>query len=128
MSNVASLNLCKELYELSGWNKPTDGSLPRFYYAGNGEVYGAESWNHEDFDCPAYDLGYLLRKLPLTDDIGSYIELYKLSVNGSVRYVVFTRPNATPFNSEADTPEDATAKLAIELFKQNVLTKEQPHE
>lgn len=128
MSNVASLNLCKELYELSGWNGTekcwaTDGDSN---YLSN---YPNANLGHEEaLVAYAYDLGYLLRKLPLTDDIGSYIELRKVSVNGSVRYVVFTRPNATPFNSGGETAEDAACKLTIELFKQNVLTKEQPHE
>lgn len=96
--NVASLELSKELY--------------------------AASWIPE-FLCPAYDLGYLLRKLPdwyetpgVEDkEFGMaclIVEKRKAGYmnNDTGQYV---------FNVAADTPEDTLCKLAIELFKQNIL-------
>jgi hypothetical protein len=84
MSNVASLELCKELYGLSGWN---------------------DTPNH-------VDLGYLVRKLPAYTEIRNYEICWQARFNSMI--------------SEADTPEDAAAKLAIELFKSGVL--EQPRD
>lgn len=110
---VASLELCKELYELSGWN-----NLP-LRHSKQG-VFSLEPFPPDliplDF-CPAYDLGYLLRKLlpnygkvTLTHDAG-HNQWWATDVIG---HAVF----------EADTPENAACKLAIELFKQGVLKKE----
>ena len=86
--NTASLELCKELFELSGW----DGTAYEHELL-NGKHYTrtlpVKEMTHFDQNTyiPAYDLGYLLRKLP-------------------------------PSIQRADTPEDAASKLAIELFKQ----------
>lgn len=124
--NLASLELCKELYELSGWN-------PKHFIYDTSYTDNWLRWVAE-FDpgtrermllkaVPAYDLGYLLRKLPrISED-------YWLTVQP----VVFPQWCAsydqmdgitTKFESFADTPEDAAAKLAIELFTQGILTKE----
>jgi hypothetical protein len=111
--NVASIENCKRLYKLSGWNKPTDVTLPTTYYAEDGEVYGAESWNHEDFIFPAYDAGYLLRKLD-----GFDVRL--LYSNTWMRWSAF----ADEQPELADTPEDALCLLAIQLLEQGILTKE----
>lgn len=48
--NVASKELCEELYKLSGWHNGTHWSIV-------GEPRAVT-------DFPKYDLGYLLRKLP----------------------------------------------------------------
>jgi hypothetical protein len=61
-------------------------------------------------DIPAYDLGYLLRKLPQPYSIMAYSTGRLVAVQGEV-------------TATADTPEDAAAKLAIELFKQGILTR-----
>ena len=47
--NIASLELCKELYELSGWD---DNFLPH-------EVYSTPI---KTIHLPVYSLGYLLRQ------------------------------------------------------------------
>lgn len=111
--NVANLELCKELKELSGWISGSD--------------FFPVKHSTED-PIPAYDLGYLLRKLP------SYIKLK----NDRTRFTLRTKPESNQhelplwqamyghdFSERADTPEDAAAKLAVELFKQGILTKEE---
>lgn len=103
--NVASLSLCKELYELSRWKVPIEttslnpADIPAYYDNGK-------------YICPAYTLGYLLRKLP----------------KNSVMLVADDeRLKSTPmaaydnYRFTADILEDVACKLAIELFKQGVL-------
>lgn len=112
--NVASLELCKELYELSGWN------IGEFAWASwNNEdkvLYEMGGWDERvDWLCPAYTLGYLLRKL---QDAGlPVLESFK-ERNGNIRWA---SKIVGQYFELADTPEDALTKLAIELFKQGVL-------
>lgn len=94
--NVASPDLSQELYELSNWC-PSERC--------NGIHYATSP--------PSYDLGYVLRKLPP----GSRVFR---ATNGSWAAVRSSHAKAT----WTETPEDAAAKLAIELFKQGILTKE----
>lgn len=122
---VANIELCKELYELSGW-------IPQYgwyYYEVGGtrlepvseEHWGIDGEPGEDnvyLKGVAYDLGFLLRKLP-----NVYI------ATGTSRDKK-DRPTVAEFGfgdqcvrGEADTPEDAVCKLAIELFKSGILTK-----
>lgn len=102
--NVASLENCKELYKLSGWD---DCSL---------------MWSNIDVvwrvvkvgDIPAYDLGFLLRKFRAENIVVNLLDVTN-------RWIA----DAGGFGTgQADTPEDAACKLAIELFKQGVLDKE----
>lgn len=122
--NVASHSLCKELYELSGW------------------YFGGHTWHHSDFNdlwtlapapdkvgktykvvCPAYDLGYLLRKLP--ESVDSIYGLLLYPTSGGQWFAGYYEPDGLEqYEVHADTPEDAACKLAIELFKQGVLKKE----
>lgn len=105
--HVASLELCKELCELSGWVDCHD----KYRSDGTLVSWGFSGWKSRE--CPAYDLGFLLRKLP-------YAELRNWRG-------IYTAWRNTPANFppiEADTPEDCAAKLAIELFKTGVLTRE----
>jgi len=106
--NVASLPLSKELYELSGWDDTSHNYLSTQSPAGDVLTQGGG-------DCPAYDLGYLLRKLPN----------YKLEHNGNSANAVtcgYLADNKGRWIfGSANTPEDAACKLAIELFKQGVL-------
>ena len=114
--NLASLELRKELYELSGWKD--DGSMygvwpfrPRF-------VHG---------DAPDYTLGYLRRTLPQLKDIDFRIEQDGGNDNGPCwvaygeDYADHRLEESRRWWSPADTPENAACKLAIELFKQGVL-------
>jgi hypothetical protein len=117
--DVASLELCKELYELSGWGKTehvyaipkeesVEGMTP-WLRVGVGDSY---AWREH----PAYDLGYLLRKLPP----GAQIAKVSGQWNANGPYSAWVDENDY---YDADTPEDATCTLAIELFKQDVLKR-----
>lgn len=115
---VASLELCKQLYELSGW-QDVDESIFSSVTEKLDWIYDAPSglwW------LPAYDAGYLLRKLPRRIDLIQLHEkrgwLASRSLEG-LQAAVF-KPNPQGI---ADTPEDALAQLAIELFKSGVLKK-----
>lgn len=113
--NVASLKLCRELYELSGW------SAPQKYWvlmvSGDWKAVNKDTTVEVEINrsiYPAYDLGYLLRKLPPYSRIQS--------MKGDVPYRVSYDNGVSERGVNADTPEDAACKLAIELFKQGILT------
>lgn len=117
---TASLELCKELYELSGWESG-EWWVIRQGQQITSSVKIASGYNNVTSEvdgtiCPAYDLGYLLRKLPAVDEHNDFITLFQ-SLTGS--WVM----DYADDEFEADTPEDAACKLAIELFKQDVLTR-----
>jgi hypothetical protein len=121
--NVASLDLCRELYDLSGWNE-TD----KWY----GTWYGDEDWAVGVYDpnvpdCyPAYDLGDLLRRLPATTSITRALSDYTARTKTFDETVSVPRTHtALParWMVRGDTPENAAAKLAVELFKQGILAK-----
>lgn len=115
--NVAEISLCKELYELSGW-EPKAGFWYGSYDDGDSKCFFAdEAGANGEWEAPAYDLGFLLRKLPFQ------------TTSGGVLYI-----NATPIgkwtcgykgwrHKVANTPEDALIKLARLLFKQNILKR-----
>lgn len=128
---VASLEPCAKLYELSGW---CDSG---YCWAEAAKGWKLEHCNPFDnygmtkqWGCvTAYDLGYLLRRLPA----GTYVrkniqEPQKSGGNYKGKFTASVNSRATlkNYNEYADTPEDATAKLCIELFKQGILTKETP--
>lgn len=129
--NVADKDLCRELYELSGWNG--------MYFlwvetANETRVWRAD--NQFSLDeagvSPAYDLGYLLRKLPARikmiegDDVFLTIEKFNNLNDGPARYSAYYRADvdSDAWCQNADTPENAACKLAIELFNQGVLKRE----
>lgn len=118
--NVADLELCKELYELSGWF-----DTYFFWDADNGVAEKSEALlMHPTKNCPAYDLGYLLRKLPAKImGKNNMLIFLSLSHSGSEWWANYeTGGNSrAEIQMSADTPEDALTKLAIELFKQGVL-------
>lgn len=142
--HVASLELCKELYELSGWGDelvdgtsmaknprkslawtPWKRNIPEktdWHVRERGSSYGLEPGV---LMIPAYDLGYLLRKLPKV----------QMSTGSAYKYLLTLEHTHSlwnagyPFNGDFtlfcfgvdDTPENATCKLAIELWKQGGL-------
>jgi hypothetical protein len=116
VSNIASLELCKELFKVSGW----DGTY--FLYTKTGRLSTiASMFAYKPL--PAYDLGYLLRKLPYKTDLRQLRNAWSASYsNNTYRRYGDGRRDAY---AKADTPENAVCQLAIELFKQNILTKEQ---
>ena len=104
---TASLDLCKELYKLSEWG------FDEF----EGRDKTLEWVNDRDEDntllgsMPLYDLGYLLRKLPDNTILHKTTDTYYEATLNQYEY-----------HWIADTPEDAVAKLAIELYKKGTLT------
>lgn len=137
--HVASLELCKELYELSGWGRMDNTSSTDHYYRSSwitvktGEPDVMRNWKIEPWESfnevarlhcslnkghavPAYDLGYLLRKLPYGFTIVTRF-------NDGWLASWAERSNAPDVAVEGDTPENATAELCIELFKNGTLTK-----
>ena len=118
--HVASLELSRELYELSGWD---DRRAIQYYWHGDDldhvTVVDAEQHEPECAVYPAYDLGYLLRKLPRTYG-GVGLCVWAAGTSKWIAEYDGTRK----MRVMADSPEDAAAKLAIELFKQNILRKE----
>lgn len=111
--NVASLELSKELYGLSGWEDTTH----TLYMNVTGQVSpvprGEGGW------CPAYDLGYLLRKLPRRTTPGK--KTFDLCVIGTGWSAWYEGTKLEGVSN--DSPEDAATMLAIELFKHGVLKK-----
>lgn len=137
--NVASEDLSRELHELSGWDdtlyfryERTDpNSTVPLKLIGNGNMgmtvnNASTGFTVDKYDqlVPAYDLGFLLRRLPLqtrlTRGARGYSALYSNA---------YTRmPDETPVSAQgkADTPEDAVAKLCIALFKAGLLKQQEP--
>lgn len=123
-TDVASLKLCKELFELSGW----DGDEPdRLWWGLVAGGYQAVPCDSGDFgySAPAYTLGYLLRKLPdYVEGIDAKARPTLQHWNGRWAIGFSDGSGLTTTNiphCEEETPEDATAKLAIELIKQKVI-------
>lgn len=120
MKGVASTGLCEKLYELSGWGRVVYGD----------ELDQTYSWwcwieAHQEYEVdngaprfPAYDAGYLLRKLPPGKD------LRHVSPKSGKTYWAANYIPDEWYYATADTPEDVLCKLAIELHKAGVLTKE----
>lgn len=108
MANRVSLELCRELHKLSGWEP--DGT-----WINDGTT--------TDGAAPQYSLGYLLRKLPptISECPDGVLTLYIFDGEWACGYeggeVEMFRPGAIP--------ENAAAKLAIQLFKQGILTRPQ---
>lgn len=123
MSDVASLDLCKELYELSGWG---DDEIIHFGYREDGTVAHFRVWPAM---CPAYDLGYLVKKLPsplvVHEPPQCFVELKRY---GEPWVAMYRQENTmqpvAALRFDSLTPEDAAAKLCIELFKQGILRVE----
>lgn len=115
--NVASQELCKELYELSGWSNPAPGVYEiekawRPTPLASGTNYRLINIGpNMPADIPAYQLGYLLRKLP-----GSPL-VKRMYIDKNDAW----KAEAAEHLQVGDTPEDAVCALAIELFKQGVL-------
>lgn len=118
MSDVASLENSKRLYELSGW---INGRHFYYHKKYDSDVNYLPSLLGDNLH-PAYTAGFLLRKLPYR----YYVRRDKISAGGDWWCYDITKGIATDKGGEgilADTPEDALCLLAIQLFKQGVLTK-----
>lgn len=148
--NVALLELCQELHDLSGWvdtgkayGKWTPEDKKPFMAEYN---YG--EFGHDAFRvAPAYDLGYLLRKLPRvlrgsnSRERDGVFSLYaaRKSSNWVASYIdtdctIVRRRKAEADSNNyrnfywvqdsAQTPEEAVCKLALRLFKEGILPME----
>jgi hypothetical protein len=95
--SVASLELCKELYKLSKWESD-------YWYDWNHGEPTVEDMKLSESNIPAYDLGYLLRKLRYANT-KAYIEADKRLEQMMM----------------SEYPEDYAASWLIELFKQGLL-------
>lgn len=98
--HYASKELCQELHKLSGWELP----YPHPAHDADGLA-------------PAYTLGYLLRKLPSN-------RYSNVSVTPDGFHAVTMSDEGIEYGANADTPENAAAKLCCELFRQNILKRE----
>lgn len=130
--NVASLELSKELYELSKWGKTEfdefkDTEFTYFIYHDNSnannpylltrfEIHKYYEEGRGDFVWPAYSAGYLLRKLPHGTEV-------RLTLHGATASLRNNSVNYISISEYGDTPENALAKLCLELFRQGVLKK-----
>jgi hypothetical protein len=134
--NTASLELCKELYRLSGWGRGMgDRTAWEYTQYEEGSNWRVTPWGYGVCYAShvAYDLGYLLWKLPksVTEFWGRAYPASPCLMYSGTQWVMFYQSEMTGehntdelFGQFADTPEDAACKLAIELFKQDVLKKE----
>lgn len=121
---VASLELCKELFELSGWVETYFKYRPVSVVKGIAGDYQLGRSQAPDA-IPAYDLGYLLRKLPVEKFYKLMIDnssSWSLKTNEINRIYWFRAANGERLTDNYDTPEDAACKLAIELLKQGILS------
>lgn len=131
---IASLDLCKDLYELSGWidtylTYHLDVRSNEWCEPVHSEVFEhvlislaeGKSTYKKDRVRPAYDLGYLLQKLPY----GGFCLQRHPDPDGGWQAYLQDNLHRRIADVYADTPEDAACKLAIELFRHGVLVKQE---
>lgn len=116
MSDTASLELSRTLYELSGWY-----SNPYWYRHPGGMTSLAPAPDRygEQFKkvCPAYSFDYLMSKLPRREpEWGTGIHLKWI-----VRINEWSAGYVKGIYTQDEDPTNAVCKLAIELWKQGVL-------
>lgn len=108
--NVASKDLCQELYELSGWSDPDVELRSDIQYG--------------------YTLGYLLRKLPMYVKGGRLEMIYELDEDGQPwcfgyhygsQRVMLSNDPLSFAQGWAEEPENAACKLAIKLLQHGIL-------
>ena len=114
---VATIDLCQTLFMNSGW---IGTNLNHFrFHDGKVSVEARPiSAYISARGIPAYDLGFLLRRLPPSTAIRKRSTMSagkEYSASAAVRSGIAALDR---------TPEDAAAKLAIELFKRAVLRKQ----
>lgn len=118
--NATSLEISKKLYEVSGWDNCSLKWIRDKHPEHNmGEFVSDTNVTPKSMEylAPAYDLGYLLRKLPGT--IGNkYLDIgYGGTGVWSACYELFEQDHYCT----ADTSEDATALLAIKLIEEGII-------
>lgn len=118
--NVASKQLCEELFKLSGWRSA------RYY-----DVYGDLHNEPLRGIChPAYDLDYLMGRLQILCATDSPLREITIALMrkewGWWRAYYETKYDShkeTWIEDSANIPVDAVCKLTIELFKQGILER-----
>lgn len=115
--HVASLELCKELYELSEW-EPCDSRDTVTLRYRSADVYLLVGVEQDTI--PAYDLGYLLRRLP-DFELGNRLQLVKHTFTHKTEWHIGYGVDPGNLVMYSSTPEDAAAKLCIQLIKQGVI-------
>jgi hypothetical protein len=122
---VASLELCRELYTLSAWTDTNfywSNVTHSFVYVNDYILIDEDDeLRSDDSDIPAYDLGYLLRKLQ-NPKFQVAVMAWPNGTYSAACYEAGDRMYDMP-DADAATPEDAVALLAIALFKQDVLQR-----
>lgn len=123
---VASHGLCRQLYGLSEW-KDTEHSWYRDWLRKNEWCVIAMGQTDEG-TIPAYDIGYLLRRLPKDTRVGyihprgksrlALAEIYQYDQHSSYCELIA--------DGKADTPEDALCLVAIALFQSGRLKRKEP--
>lgn len=120
--NVADLSLCKELYEVSGWTKPQDE--PHWHLDSSPHLcnVGADDYDEPERYVPAYDLGYLLRKLPAYHGQNMLtLKWIQQSLKWLAGYEDRDGFVEEGIHAYAFDPEDAACKLCISLIKSGIL-------
>lgn len=127
MSDFASLELCTELSELSGWISG------EWWCEYQGQTVNMPTKMGECI-CPAYDLGYLLQKLsPFKHEVKGkqgdmmpvrcYVFVWQETAHqwrAGFKYNLLGNRFDDLF-VYADSPEDAACKLCCELIRQGLL-------
>jgi hypothetical protein len=145
---VASFALCRELHELTGWDRTHQvwnvGQRRQLVVAGHsrGIARHARNGEIEDFaevaeapnlvgdgvisveTVPAYDLGYLLTRVPqtLTLDAGEFATFSVRAESDGRWCAQYDGGFGLPARM-GSTPEDATAWVCIELAKRGLLAE-----
>lgn len=121
MSDVANLENCKELYEVSGWEKNVDWWYESFMHVDSSITHSGKIRLFDDRvrqeDIPAYTLGYLIRKLPPSIKVELakrvfYEDTGEWSIDLTAYY-----GDSFYWTEDFSTPEDALASLLIRLIK-----------
>lgn len=133
--NTASQLLCEELVALSNWGIEDDNINKVWSSNGIGEWFVDFAPQAFKGQIPAYDLGYLIRKLPpkintrfIDVEVVSYFLLEVLNTNKLAYCAGYitndVEQEVNKIRGEDYIPENAMAKLCIELFKSGILKKE----
>jgi hypothetical protein len=113
---AASYKLCRELHKLSGWTDTAHWCS---------QIYVAVG----PHDTPAYELTYLLQKLPKRIKVAGSLKGFMSLIHKNAPldhkaddvWTAGYYDGGWSYYKQADTPEDAAALLGIELFRQGVL-------
>lgn len=95
------------LYQVSKWDSVRLDTYPK---------------DGPDQMCPAYDLGFVLRKMPTYLVINGVHTPLKMSREPD--YYCFRYGVNAGYSAKSKSPEDAICKLAIKLFERGDITNE----